>query len=104
MKDRVQLCADELNLEERNLLSVAYKNLAGPLRGAWRIVSSIHQKEESKTNPAANHARMKLIGDYRKRIEGEMGALFEEVLDLMDSDVLPRPALPAESRVFYMKM
>ncbi|KAJ8980397.1 hypothetical protein NQ317_009391 [Molorchus minor] len=38
----------ELTVEERNLLSVAYKNVIGARRASWRIISSIEQKEESK--------------------------------------------------------
>ena len=35
-------------VEERNLLSVGYKNVIGARRASWRILSSIEQKEESK--------------------------------------------------------
>ncbi|MCQ2088605.1 MAG: 14-3-3 family protein [Bacilli bacterium] len=32
---------DKLTVEERNLLSVAYKNSVGSRRTAWRVISSI---------------------------------------------------------------
>ena len=38
----------ELNVEERNLLSVAYKNSIGGRRTAWRVLSTIESKEENK--------------------------------------------------------
>ena len=36
----------ELSNEERNLLSVAYKNVVGARRSSWRVISSIEQKTE----------------------------------------------------------
>lgn len=38
----------ELSAEERNLLSVAYKNSVGPKRTAWRIIENQEKKESSK--------------------------------------------------------
>merc|ERR1712170_79165 len=38
-----QASVHELTVEERNLLSVAYKNVIGARRASWRIVSSIEQ-------------------------------------------------------------
>jgi len=38
----------QLNVEERNLLSVAYKNVVGARRASWRVLSSIESKEKEK--------------------------------------------------------
>lgn len=40
--------ADPLTTEERNLLSVAYKNIVGAKRSSWRVISSIEQKASGK--------------------------------------------------------
>lgn len=53
----------ELTVEERNLLSVAYKNVIGARRASWRIISSLEQKEESKGGD-----KLKMIRDYRKTV------------------------------------
>jgi 14-3-3 protein epsilon len=49
----------ELSVEERNLLSVAYKNVIGSRRASWRVLSSIEQK----TDPD----KMTLVKDYKVR-------------------------------------
>ena len=64
----------ELSVEERNLLSVAYKNVIGARRASWRIISSIEQKEESK----GNEDHVTRIRAYRSTVSaaGEV-ALFD---------------------------
>jgi 14-3-3 protein epsilon len=44
MKSVVKLGGD-LSEEERNLLSVAYKNTVGSRRSAWRALSSIEERQ-----------------------------------------------------------
>ncbi|KAK1432269.1 hypothetical protein QVD17_09164 [Tagetes erecta] len=91
--------AAELTVEERNLLSVAYKNVIGSLRAAWRIVSSIEQKEESRKN----EDHVMLVKDYRSKVENELSDVCSGILKLMDSNLLPS-ASTGESKVFYLKM
>ncbi|GAB2292014.1 hypothetical protein Dimus_026262 [Dionaea muscipula] len=91
--------SEELTIEERNLLSVAYKNVIGARRASWRIISSIEQKEESRGN--ADHVA--LIRDYRGRIESELSSICDGILRLLDSQLVPS-ASSADSKVFYLKM
>ncbi|KAK9368113.1 14-3-3 domain-containing protein [Lipomyces kononenkoae] len=90
---------EELSVEERNLLSVAYKNVIGARRASWRIVSSIEQKEESK----GNDFQVSLIKEYRQKIEEELAKICEDILDVLDQHLIPS-AKTGESKVFYYKM
>ncbi|KAI5966252.1 BMH1 [Candida pseudojiufengensis] len=89
----------ELSVEERNLLSVAYKNVIGARRASWRIVSSIEQKEESK----GNDQQVKLIRDYRAKIEAELSKICEDILEVLTNHLIGS-AQSGESKVFYYKM
>ncbi|KAG0503759.1 hypothetical protein HPP92_003831 [Vanilla planifolia] len=90
---------EELSVEERNLLSVAYKNVVGTRRTSWRIVSSIEQKEESRG--AAERAA--LARDYRARIESELSSACDGILRLLETRLV-LSAASDESEVFYHKM
>lgn len=63
-----------LTPEERNLLSVAYKNVVGARRASWRVLKSIEDKTEegSRKNAVAKQ--------YREQIEEELNKTCEEVL------------------------
>lgn len=51
-----------LTSEERNLLSVAYKNVVGARRSSWRILSSI---EESKREAPAKEYQGKVVKELK---------------------------------------
>ena len=89
----------ELSVEERNLLSVAYKNVIGARRASWRIVTSIEQKEESK----GNESQVTLIKEYRQKIEAELAKICEDILEVLDEHLI-KSAQSGESKVFYHKM
>lgn len=89
----------ELDLEERNLLSVAYKNVIGTRRNAWRIITSIENRESGRDNSNT----MSLITNLRKEFELELSAICEDLLMLLDSYLIPA-ANAGEAKVFYLKM
>lgn len=131
MKKIAQMAGEqELSVEERNLLSVGtysahfpvtslhlvapgarglikhcselftgYKNLVGARRASWRILQSVEQSEVAK----GNEKRVKLIQKYRSAVEKELDNVCGEILELLDSHLIPS-ASTCEASVFYLKM
>ena len=97
MNNVVKLNAD-LSVEERNLLSVAYKNTIGSRRTAWRALSSIEKKEEQKGSK-----NLPLLKGYKAKIEGELNKYCNEILNLIDNSLIGKSS-NAEAKVFYHKM
>ena len=97
-----------LTQEERNLLSVAFKNVIGARRASWRIVSSIEESRKDTEESA-------LATDYRKKIETELQRICNEILDLLEKHLIPSSTVEGDSasasnneqkeaHVFYYKM
>lgn len=84
--------------EERNLLSVAYKNSVGARRTAWRTISAIQQKEEYKGSRFID-----IIKGYRAKIEKELEDICNDVLELLDKVLIKNSKNP-EAKVFFLKM
>lgn len=109
---------NELSVEQRNLLSVAYKNVVGVRRSAWRIISTI----EGKYNDSGDDEHLhQLSVEYKEKIETELKDICNTVLELLDTHLVKKgdqePAAteksegdepenpdPLESQVFYIKM
>lgn len=89
----------ELTVEERNLLSVGYKNVIGSRRASWRILSSIEQKEESR----GNEQNAKRIKEYRQKVETELTNICNDIMTVIDEHLIPS-STAGESTVFYYKM
>ena len=95
---------EELTIEERNLLSVGFKNIIGQRRASWRILVSIEQKEEAR-HAASNSAEHRItdIKAYRKKVEAELNDICQDILALIEKNLIPH-ASTGESKVFYYKM
>jgi len=98
MKLVAQSATSDLSLEERNLLSVAYKNVVGARRASLRIIGSIENKGSSKEDP-----KLPLISAYKKRVEEELNKICNDILSLLDNCLI-KDSLQPEPHVFYLKM
>jgi len=82
----------DLTVEERNLLSVAYKNVIGARRASWRTLNVDEHKDDE------------LIKLYKRQVETELDAICKDVLDLLIGILVKNNTEENESRVFYLKM
>jgi len=103
MSDFMKSCVKfnkPLTVEQRNLLSVAYKNVVGARRSSWRVISSIEQKYDS------NEKKQKMAREYRQKIESELQSICDDVLSLLQEFLIKDDADDSdkESKVFYLKM
>jgi 14-3-3 protein epsilon len=90
----------ELSVEERNLFSVAYKNVVGKKRTSWRAIKTIQSKYEKYEK---DDAHAKLVLKYTEKIEEEIVTLCSKVGDLIDNVLLSR-AKSHHGKVFFRKM
>jgi len=88
-----------LSKEERNLLSVAYKNVVGARRASWRVLHSF-----SKSKEEGFDKQRELVDEYRRKVEDEIDDICEEILTLLEHTLLKNCQEDAEATVFYLKM
>lgn len=85
----------ELETEERNLLSVAYKNVVGSKRSSWRTLAGGQFADVDK----------EAVDTYKKEVEAQLKAICLEVLNLLEKSLLPTvDKKNDETEVFYKKM
>jgi len=104
MKDYAKLdkVNGHLELEERNLLSVAYKNVVGARRASLRIINSILAKENEKNAGSPNAMA---TAAYKEKVEDELERICQDILSLLENTLLKtEKGLDVESDVFYLKM
>lgn len=87
---------EPLNEEERNLLSVAYKNVVGSRRSSWRVLSA-KLTDDTKEN------QHKIAAAMKNRVEDELNRLCGDVLKLLNENLIPNPE-NVQAKIFYLKM
>ena len=95
--------AGTLTTEERNLLSVAYKNVIGARRASWRVLTSLEKNQHENAKDEKSASKEGLIKNYRESVEKELRDICSDILKLLDEKLIDK-ADDAESKVFYQKM
>ena len=90
---------EDLTSDERNLLSIAYKNTISLRRQAVRTLLAYEMKEKKKEESIY----LPYIIEYKNRIENELANLCQKIIKNIDTYLIPR-ATEAEAKVFYHKM
>lgn len=88
--------------EERNLLSVGFKNVIGTRRASWRVISAIACKEKSEKDETI--PKEDIIKTYRGKIEKELTDICDDILNLLDDTLIENSKSDSEAQVFYYKM
>ena len=96
LEDVLDAKGEQLTADERNLLSVAFKNLISSKRTAWRTISAIEQ------NPKYQKYAEALI-QYKTNIESGLQGDCERVISDIQTKVLSK-SVEAESKGFFVKM
>ena len=85
---------EDLDVDERNLLSVAYKNVVGAKRASWRTLAG-----------GFDEADEELLKKYKTIVENELEAICQEVLSLLTDHLCKNvKGNGDETEVFYLKM
>ena len=99
LEDMLKGREKDLSSDERNLLSIAYKNSVSSRRTAIRTIVAYETKEKKKET--SNF--LPFIQEYRKKVEDELTKQCKNILTTIDS-VLLKKAEDDEAKVFYIKM
>ena len=99
----VLACEQPLTVEDRNLLSVAYKNSVGSKRTSWRILDTLEKKESAKSSTPETEKHLQLVKEFKKKVEVELDQICNEIIDTLDKKLIPK-ADEFTSKVFYLKM
>ena len=103
--DSVVRTSETLTADERNLLSVAYKNVVGARRSSYRVVVN-HISQLQKNGGE----KEEVAKDFQGKIKGELEKRCRDVLDLLDRFLIKavpeeeEAEQPLEQAVFYLKM
>lgn len=92
-----------LSNDERNLLSVAYKNAISARRASWRMLTSQEVGRDADETSGAGAVSKKVKQQLIDKCEKELEAIGGQILELLDKYLIDSTS-NTETKVFYLKM
>ena len=99
LEEMVKMKSNDLTSDERNLLSIAYKNTISLDRQAIRTLLAYESKESKKSESPY----LEYIKEYKHKVQKELEGLCNKINTTIDQNLLPK-AETDEAKVFYHKM
>lgn len=99
LEEMVKNKKEDLTSDERNLLSIAYKNNISLRRTAIRTLMAYELKEKKKENSPY----LAFIVEYKTKVEKELIELCERIVHNINEYLLKK-ATDVEAKIFYNKM
>jgi 14-3-3 protein epsilon len=88
-----------LTVDQRNLLSLAYKNAITAQRNGLRYLANLLDRDEAK----ASQFRLSQLQGFRRELTEELDRYCHDLVQLVDTKLLPA-CDGADARVFYVKL
>lgn len=88
--------AEHITLEERNLLSTAFKNLIASKRNGWHTISVVQESPKYSKY-------VESLDAYKKKVEEALFKDCEYIIDIINTKLLPKDFQP-DTKVFFIKM
>ena len=98
-----------LSADERNLVSLAYKQKSGKLRGSFRALQAMEtQAKEAlaglrESEKSAGNQKVAFAKNYKEEVGDELRKLCEEIIGVVDGSLLTRQ-VDEPDEVYYIKM
>eukprot|EP01057_Protomagalhaensia_wolfi_P005959 Protomagalhaensia_wolfi_Nauph_80__5958@NODE_798_length_1987_cov_1094_545175_g599_i0_p1_GENE_NODE_798_length_1987_cov_1094_545175_g599_i0NODE_798_length_1987_cov_1094_545175_g599_i0_p1_ORF_typecomplete_len288_score64_421433/PF00244_20/1_9e76_NODE_798_length_1987_cov_1094_545175_g599_i09781841 len=108
IKEVCKATNEPLGANERNFLSVAYKNSIGSRRSSLRYLGTMKARYEAKGAPV----NVKIVQEYLQQVLAELEKICYEVLDLIENTIMRAEVMEGlkddrtarEFKVFFLKM
>lgn len=96
---------ETLNNDERNMLSIAYKNKVGPERTSWRILDGVSKRDIQRQgiSDAEKARQSELLESVKLEVEKKLIAYCTEIINFIN-DKLLKYEKNVKAIIFYLKM